>query len=102
MGRRNYLIDGVSGTGKTAVCHELRRRGHAALNGDRDLAYQGDPATGVRLADGGLRDAGLGDADAETRHGRHLWDVEKVRALAASRDDAATFFCGGCRNVGQV
>jgi len=28
MGRRNYLIDGVSGAGKTAVCTELQRRGY--------------------------------------------------------------------------
>lgn len=30
MGKRNYLVEGVSGTGKTAVCNELRRRGFAA------------------------------------------------------------------------
>jgi broad-specificity NMP kinase len=46
MGIRNYLIEGVSGTGKTSVCHELRRRGYHAINGDRELAYQGDPKTG--------------------------------------------------------
>ena len=97
MGRRNYLIEGVSGTGKTAVCHALRRRGFVAINGDRELAYQGDPATGERLGE-------LGDGrggDAEWRHGHHIWDVDKVRALAARRDIEAAFFCGGCRNVGQ-
>jgi hypothetical protein len=99
MGRRNYLIEGVSGAGKTAVCHELRRRGHAAINGDRELAYQGDPATGARL-DGEALGA-LGGGDAAARHGHHLWDVDKVRALAGGRDDAATFFCGGSRNVGR-
>ena len=34
MGVRNFLVEGVSGTGKTSVCHELRRRGfvrHDAL-----------------------------------------------------------------------
>jgi len=40
MGIRNYLIEGVSGTGKTAVCRELRRRGYHAVNGDRALAYR--------------------------------------------------------------
>ena len=46
MGLRNYLVEGVSGTGKTSVCKELRRRGFHAINGDTDLAYQGDPETG--------------------------------------------------------
>jgi Cdc6-like AAA superfamily ATPase len=43
MGMRNYLIEGVSGTGKTSVCKELQRRGYYAINGDTELAYQGDP-----------------------------------------------------------
>jgi len=30
MGKRNYLIEGVSGAGKTAVCTELQRRGYQA------------------------------------------------------------------------
>jgi len=47
MGVTNYLIDGVSGTGKTSVCRELQRRGYQAITGDTDLAYQGDPATGL-------------------------------------------------------
>ena len=46
MGIRNYLIEGVSGTGKTSVCNELQRRGYHAIHGDRELAYQGDPETG--------------------------------------------------------
>jgi broad-specificity NMP kinase len=40
MGMRDYLIEGVSGTGKTSVCKELQRRGYRAINGDRELAYQ--------------------------------------------------------------
>ena len=51
MGRRNFLIEGVSGTGKTSVCTELRRRGFHAVNGDTDLAYQGDPETGESVAE---------------------------------------------------
>jgi thymidylate kinase len=46
MGRRNYLVEGVSGAGKTAVCAELQRRGYQAIDGDNELAYQGDPDTG--------------------------------------------------------
>ena len=46
MGRRNYLIEGLSCTGKTSVCDELQRRGYHAIHGDRELAYRGDPETG--------------------------------------------------------
>lgn len=84
MGVKNYLIEGVSGTGKTTVCDELLRRGYHAIHGDRELAYQGDPETGEPL-------------DGST-HEHHIWDVEKVRALVADQAHAATFFCGGSRN----
>jgi predicted ATPase len=49
MAKRNYLIEGGSGTGKSAVWEELRKRGYKAINGDRELAYQGSPQTGKRL-----------------------------------------------------
>jgi len=32
------------------------------------------------------------------RHAANLWDVAKVRRLAANQDDELTFFCGGSRN----
>lgn len=89
MGRRNYLIEGVSGTGKTSVCNELRRRGFAAINGDRELAYQGDPETGEPVT--GIIGLAV--------HGHHLWDVGQVRAIADDDSDPVTFFCGGSRNV---
>ena len=87
MGIRNYLIEGVSCTGKSAVCSELRRRGHHAVNGDRELAYQGDPETGE-------------PTDGVT-HEHHIWDVGKVRALVADHDQPVTFFCGGSRNFSR-
>jgi len=49
MGRRNYLIEGVSGAGKTAVATELQRRGYQAIHGDRELVYRGDPETGLPM-----------------------------------------------------
>ena len=49
MGVKNYLIEGVSGTGKTTVAEELQRRGYHVLHGDREMAYWGDPETGERL-----------------------------------------------------
>lgn len=88
MGIRNYLIEGVSGTGKTSVCKELQRRGYHAINGDCELAYQGDPETG--------------EPTDTARHENHIWRVDKVRALAADQDEAVTFFCGGSRNFSKV
>jgi hypothetical protein len=84
MGVKNYLVVGVSGSGKTAVCDELRRRGYHSIHGDRELAYQGDPQTGAPL---------VGFA-----HEHHIWDVDKVRVFVADRSHAASFFCGGSRN----
>jgi predicted ATPase len=92
MGRRNYLIDGVSGAGKTAVCTELQRRGYQAIHGDRELVYRGDPETGLPVAP---------DTDTPTAiwlSEHHIWDVEKVQALVDNQEEAVTFFCGGSRN----
>ncbi len=50
MGIRNYLVEGVSGAGKTSVAEELERRGFHVIHGDRALAYVGDPVTGEPLA----------------------------------------------------
>lgn len=88
MGVRNYLIDGVSGTGKTAVCDELLRRGYQAIHGDRELkigpktdATTSGPVPGYDLPP--------------------LWDVAKVNALLANQDEAMTFLCGGCSNSSE-
>jgi hypothetical protein len=95
MGRRNYLIAGVSGSGKTSVCTELGRRGYQSIHGDRELAYQGDPETGMPTD--GLRHEHSPTFIAE----HHIWDVDKVRALVANRDQTVTFFCGGSRNYSK-
>ena len=87
MGRRNFLVEGVSGTGKTSVCDELQRRGFHAIHGDRELAYQGDPETGEPTDDGG--------------HAHHIWRVDRVKALVADKHEAVTFFCGGSRNFSK-
>ena len=87
MGVRNYLVEGVSGTGKTSVCRELNRRGYQAINGDRELAYQGDPETG--------------EATDSADHEHHIWDVDLVRAMVANQQERATFFCGGSRNFSK-
>jgi len=86
MGIKNYLIEGVSCAGKTSVCDELERRGYQAVHGDRELAYFGDLETGHPVD------------DSTDEHRAWIWDVEKVRALAADQAHAGTFFCGGSRN----
>ena len=88
MGKQNFLIEGVSATGKTSVCKELRRRGYHAINGDADLAYQGDPETGEPM-------------DDATSHWHHIWSVDGVRALVADQSEQLTFFCGGSRNFAK-
>jgi adenylate kinase family enzyme len=92
VGVKNFLIEGVSGTGKTAVCKELQRRGYHAINGDRELAYLGDPETGKPM------DSLTHEPSAIFRSEHHIWDVEKVKTLVANQDEAATFLCGNSRN----
>ena len=87
MGVRNYLVEGVSASGKTSVCRELMQRGYHAINGDRELAYQGDAQTG--------------EPTDTADHEHHIWDVTLVRAIAADSRKRATFFCGGSRNFHQ-
>jgi thymidylate kinase len=95
MGVRNYLIEGVSGAGKTTVAEELQRRGYHVIHGDRQFAYYGDPETGEPLqwpvmASGAERIA--------WGYKRWIWPVDKVKSLLADQSSAATFFCGGSRN----
>ncbi|HLY89188.1 MAG TPA: hypothetical protein VKQ27_09395 [Acetobacteraceae bacterium] len=95
MGRRNYLIEGVSGAGKTAVCTELQRRGYQAIHGDRELAYRGDPQTGLPTA------PEMAAPTATWMSEHQIWDVGKVQALVANHKEAVTFFCGGSRNFAK-
>jgi len=95
MGVRNYLIEGVSGVGKTTVAEELRRRGYHVVHGDRALRYRGNAKTGAPLAEPDHES----EADkAAWRHAHLLWDTGKVKAVIADRTHPMTFFCGGSRN----
>jgi broad-specificity NMP kinase len=95
VGVRNYLIEGVSGAGKTTVAEALERRGCQVVHGDRELAYHGDPETGEPASGPGV---GTGPDETAWRHRCWIWDVDKVRSLAADQAHAQTFFCGGSRN----
>ena len=96
MGVKNYLIEGVSGAGKTAVCTELQRRGYQDIHGDRELVYRGDPETGLPVAP----ETDTPTAIWMSKH--QIWDVEKVKAYIANQEEAVTFFCGGSRNFAKL
>src|SRR5215472_2151349 len=95
MGVRNYLIEGVSGSGKTSVAEELQRRGHHVIHGDRELAYCGNPETGEALD--GIAPEGVTDS-LRWGHEHWIWRVDKVKSLVADQSRTKTFFCGGSRN----
>ena len=95
MGVRNFLIEGVSGAGKTTVAEELEQRGYHVIHGDRKFAYYGDPETGAPVRVPDVID------DPETlawAYQRWIWPVDRVRAIIADPTHPVTFFCGGSRN----
>lgn len=87
MGRKNYLIEGVSGTGKSSVRKELQKRGYDTVDGDSELAYQGDPETN-KPTNG-------------FTHQNHIWNIDKVKERINDQGVPVTFFCGGSRNFSK-
>jgi adenylate kinase family enzyme len=98
MGVKNYLIEGVSGVGKTAAAEELQRRGYHVIHGDRVLAYVGDPETGVAM----VQPHHESSAEGVAWLNKHwIWPVETVKSLIADQTNAIIFFCGASRNSNQ-
>jgi thymidylate kinase len=95
MGVRNYLIEGVSGAGKTTVAEELERRGHHVIHGDRKFAYHGNPETGEPVQ---VTDVTDHPETLAWAYARWIWPVDRVKAIIADRTHPMTFFCGGSRN----
>jgi len=92
MGERNYLVEGVSGAGKTTVAEELQRRRYQVVHGDRVLARTGDAVTGRPLQEPTT------GWSAEQKHQHHIWDIDQLQALVADKSRPVAFFCGGSRN----
>jgi RNase adaptor protein for sRNA GlmZ degradation len=72
------LVTGMSGTGKSALVHELRRRGYAAYDADED----------------GFSEPGAG--------GRWGWRAELVADLLARAPDRLLFFAGCSEEQGEL
>jgi hypothetical protein len=87
MAERNYLVEGLSGTGKSAVYDELVRRGYYAISTDRAWSFHADPDTGLPG----------GNASHET----WVWDQRKAVVELESREPEALFVCGSSRNRDQ-
>src|SRR5215217_3269710 len=84
MARRNYLVDGLSGTSKSAVFDELIRRGHSAISTDRTWAFSADPVTGL--------------PGGPASHDNWMWDEERAVQDLTGREPDVLFVCGSSRN----
>jgi hypothetical protein len=84
MAKRNYLVEGLSGAGKSSVYQELIRRGYTAISTDRAWAYHADPDTGLR---GG-----------PVHHDNWMWDQQKALSELESPEPEVLFVCGSSRN----
>jgi hypothetical protein len=75
MAKRNYLVEGLSGAGKSSVYDELIRRGYKAISTDRAWKYHPDSDTGSSM-----------------------WDQQKALSELESPEPEVLFVCGSSRN----
>jgi hypothetical protein len=81
MAKRNYLVEGLSGAGKSSVYEELIRRGYKAISTDRAWKYHADPDTGL-----------------PGRPIHSMWDQQKAVSELESPEPEVLFVCGSGRN----
>jgi hypothetical protein len=84
MAQRNYLVEGLSGVGKTAVYEELIRRDYQAISTDRAWSYHADPDTGL--------------PGGPIGHDNWVWDPQKAVSELENPDPEILFVCGSSRN----
>jgi gluconate kinase len=84
MAKRNYLVEGLSGAGKSSVYEELIRRGYKAISTDRAWKYHADPDSGLR--------------GRPTHHDNSMWDQQKAVSELANPEPEVLFVCGSSRN----
>jgi hypothetical protein len=84
MAKRNYLVEGLSGVGKTSVYEQLIQRGYTAINTDRAWAYNGDPETGI--------------PGGPVGHDTWVWDQRAAISELKGPEPEMLFVCGSSRN----
>jgi gluconate kinase len=84
MAKRNYLVEGLSGAGKSSVYEELIRRGYKAISTDRAWKYRADPDTGL--------------PGRPIRYDNSMWDQQKAVSELESPEPEVLFVCGSSRN----
>ncbi len=80
MAKRNYLVEGLSGAGKSSVYEELIARGYKAISTDRAWKYRADPDTGLPGYD------------------NSMWDGQRAVSELESPEPEVLFVCGSGRN----
>jgi hypothetical protein len=74
VAKRNYLVEGLSGAGKSSVYEELIRRGYKAISTDRAWKYRADS------------------------HGNSMWSEQKAVSELERPEPDVLFVCGSSRN----
>jgi len=84
MAKRNYLVDGLSGVGKSSVYEELIRRGYKAISTDRAWKDRADPDTGL--------------PGMPMQYANSMWDEEKAVGELERQEPEVLFVCGSGGN----
>src|SRR4051794_16329283 len=84
MAKRNYLVEGLSGAGKSSVYEELIQRGYKAISTDRAWKCHADPDTGLR--------------DGPIHYYNSMWDHQKAGDELESLQPEVLFVCGSSCN----
>ena len=83
MAKRNYLVEGLSGAGKSSVYEELIRRGYKAISTDRAWKYHLGPDS---------------DPGRPVHDDNSSWDEQRALSELESPEPDVLFVCGSSRN----
>jgi len=84
MAKRNYLVEGLSGTGKSSVYDELIGRGYKAISTDRAWKSHADPGTGL--------------PGQPVQYNASMWNHQKAVGELEALEPDVLFVCGSSRN----